>query len=1584
MAIIRNIIQTAFTAIGAAAVVTQTDSVGRAQTRLGQSSAAAGRQFSAQATGLGGLVGAYAGAAATIFALTAAFTALKAAASAETIVKGTNALGAAVAQSGPQILAQFDEITQGQLTLAEAAQNANIALSAGFDSTQIQGLTTVALKASRALGRDLTDSVQRLVRGTSKLEPELLDELGIFVRLEPAVKAYAREMGLVAKDLSQFERTQAFANAAIEEGLRKFASIDTTAPSAQKSLSQLEAQVKELAISFGQFLVGVLLPLVEFFKNNATSAIGLFGGVLALVFSKSITGINAFSASIFNSVGGALAALGTKLETLRGTYRNLTIDATAFAAAVATRGGLAPSAQGNSGRFNQPGVNTALATQAAQARQRFMSGASLSTTQLARDTKILTIAIGRNTSAEFLNTGAVRANSLAFADASRIITAYEATISRTSRTLGVMTTVLTKVGVALRVVGFIASKMLGFFSWVFLISSALQVIGVDIFGFIGKLFKGKEAAEQFGTGITGMVAAAAGGSNELNNSLKALGATEENLEGVRDRITEISSELINTTKLERAPIIADIAEFSRDLAERQATQAMQANQSSGIVIPIDVAYTNDLVNKIAADKLELASVTQLTSAQEGLANARAELVGQTGEARVATLIDIEVYKNLITVLGDYSLEVAQLVGTIANVSGLSGEQISGIFADPLIASLNAAGDEVTIFGFTLRKTIEDTFDFSGYEKFQQDLIIASSLATNTLNEAFDAYDVGATNASGLSTAIGGIRNQLLNSDDAMQAYNDKLIAQGKNAFVAGRITDAYFSNLRNGLADLVALRDGLQEVETAYKGITQAFSSELGILDTAQFSGIFSIAASGSLKIASAEEDILNNRLDILATTISNNAAAVNSLKYLGANAKELALLNAQAELYDQAVKAAAGTLIDIIQSSQEITKEYTAMNDELEQQLLFLRGSNKIALQVLDNKLEELQLEGELARLRNSFDIGTERLNTDQARLDILNDQLVATLALSRAAAEDGGNSSIAGARQAEISGEVINLIARIDNQSVREAAEIYKTAIITASEATTGNFVEAELAVIEAERSVKEAYVNAQIALFQEETELLFKEIEAKQAAIIADSAIIAATAELDVSRAAAADTANKAAAAIVTAQLNGYTAFAVGVSNFGSAIDALSLVFQQFLEGLPNATGSVTATNVGATNIVATTQGIIGTAVEAVAAATATQSLTTTKIITQINNVAEREIDLNNERLGQLTVEGVALRAIRDQKREQLKLDIESGNVNAANKAAELATAGEEIDSGGDTELTALQEKLQSLFDSLKSSIQGLLEGFNDLILYGEGDWRDLMSGFFKGLQQDFFKTTISEPLSEKLSSTIFDALGVTGMGKGGIEDAVVDRGGLLVRLVEGPESVISDLFTDGAKANEEKTVGFIENLLGEDGFLSKSFKALFGSDGILSSMFSGLGSVLSSVFSGGGSGGGIGSGIVSIIGSLFGAPTLAANGGSIMRKAQGGSVAGVRDRVPALLEPGEFVIRKPMVNKIGTNNLMSMNATGAMPEGGGAPTINITNEGTPKNAEASAPRFDGEKYVIDIMLRDFENNGPIRRSMRAGAV
>ena len=224
---------------GAKSAAKETETVGRAQTRLGQSSASTGRQFSAQASGLGGLVAAYAGAAATIFAVTQAFAALQRAAQAEQIIQGTRALALEVGASGDQILASIQKITKGQLSMAEAAQSANIALSAGFGTEQIERLTAVSLKASRALGRTLTDAFTRITRGTAKMEPELLDELGIFVRIEPAVEAYAAKLGRAATSLSMFERRQAFANAALDEGERKFNIINVSSETTLEAFEQL-------------------------------------------------------------------------------------------------------------------------------------------------------------------------------------------------------------------------------------------------------------------------------------------------------------------------------------------------------------------------------------------------------------------------------------------------------------------------------------------------------------------------------------------------------------------------------------------------------------------------------------------------------------------------------------------------------------------------------------------------------------------------------------------------------------------------------------------------------------------------------------------------------------------------------------------------------------------------------------------------------------------------------------------------------------------------------------------------------------------------------------------------------------------------------------------------------------------------------------------------------------------------------------------------------------------------------------------------------------------------------------------------
>jgi len=108
---------------------------------------------------------------------------------------------------------------------------------------------------------------------------------------------------------------------------------------------------------------------------------------------------------------------------------------------------------------------------------------------------------------------------------------------------------------------------------------------------------------------------------------------------------------------------------------------------------------------------------------------------------------------------------------------------------------------------------------------------------------------------------------------------------------------------------------------------------------------------------------------------------------------------------------------------------------------------------------------------------------------------------------------------------------------------------------------------------------------------------------------------------------------------------------------------------------------------------------------------------------------------------------------------------------------------------------------------------------------------------------------------------------------------------------------------------------------------------------------------------------------------------AAGGSVRHMADGGQVNALRDRVPTMLEPGEFVIRKNSAKSIGRSKLGQMNATGSASIGN--VQFNIVNEGAPKQAEQQGPpKIDTDKIVIDVVMRDLSNNGPIRKALRNG--
>ncbi len=302
MATIKNIIQTVFTSQGAGRTINDVDHLGRAQTRLGQASASAGRSFAAQAQGMGGLVAAYAGAAATTFALQQAYDKLAKSARAAQTLQGLTSIAATAAIDGNKLLSSVQSLTKNQLTLVQAAEQTNLALSAGFNSKQIEGLSVVALKASRALGRDLTDAMTRVVRGSAKMETELLDELGIYTKIEPATRAYAAALNKSVSSLSEYERRQAFVNSVIAEGNKKFASINTVVPTSAEKIEAFGAKIIDLSQQLGMLLADGLAPLADFLTNNTAAAFSTLGVAISLVAGKGLTLLSEAFASMTSRI----------------------------------------------------------------------------------------------------------------------------------------------------------------------------------------------------------------------------------------------------------------------------------------------------------------------------------------------------------------------------------------------------------------------------------------------------------------------------------------------------------------------------------------------------------------------------------------------------------------------------------------------------------------------------------------------------------------------------------------------------------------------------------------------------------------------------------------------------------------------------------------------------------------------------------------------------------------------------------------------------------------------------------------------------------------------------------------------------------------------------------------------------------------------------------------------------------------------------------------------------------------------------------------------------------------------------------
>jgi hypothetical protein len=288
-----------------------------------QASSNTTKNFSKMAQGVsGGLVPAYATLAAQMFALGAVFRGLQQAADFRVLNEGMRAFAANSGVMVKSLSKNLQEATGHQLDFRQAAQSSQIMLAAGFSEDQMGAIATAARGASTALGRDFEDSFNRLVRGVTKAEPELLDELGIILRLEPATKKYAQAIGKSVKDLTTFEKSQAVLNEVLTQSEEKYGAVGDAVPVNQ--FNKLIATFIDLKDKAMEFITPIAEVLAGFFTENIKSAVAVLAIFASTLLKSVLPAFDELSAKIDNSrIGKFAAGMGSSVEGLKAKSAEL-------------------------------------------------------------------------------------------------------------------------------------------------------------------------------------------------------------------------------------------------------------------------------------------------------------------------------------------------------------------------------------------------------------------------------------------------------------------------------------------------------------------------------------------------------------------------------------------------------------------------------------------------------------------------------------------------------------------------------------------------------------------------------------------------------------------------------------------------------------------------------------------------------------------------------------------------------------------------------------------------------------------------------------------------------------------------------------------------------------------------------------------------------------------------------------------------------------------------------------------------------------------------------------------------------------
>ena len=272
---------------------------------LSQQSSNASKNFSKQAQGMQGiLVPAYAEVAARVFALTAAYQALSRASDFRILMQGQAEYAKRTGKNMGDISKQVQKASKGMLSFADASSAVALASTSGISSGQITRMTKLAVDSSTALGRSVTDTMDRLTRGIVKAEPEILDEIGVIIRLDKVYKDYAESVSKSTQELSEGEKAHARFTAITNQLEQKFGGIaDNIDPNYMRAAA---ATVMDVVMQISSAASKIFDPILKFLSESKSTIVVILAVIMKTLAGKVLP--------VFGGFGKAIAEVPKRMS----------------------------------------------------------------------------------------------------------------------------------------------------------------------------------------------------------------------------------------------------------------------------------------------------------------------------------------------------------------------------------------------------------------------------------------------------------------------------------------------------------------------------------------------------------------------------------------------------------------------------------------------------------------------------------------------------------------------------------------------------------------------------------------------------------------------------------------------------------------------------------------------------------------------------------------------------------------------------------------------------------------------------------------------------------------------------------------------------------------------------------------------------------------------------------------------------------------------------------------------------------------------------------------------------------------------